>query len=492
MRSAPTPHNRPRTFVPVALLLGTLLTALLAMPAAAHSALAGATPAPDTLAEGAVDTLSLEFNQSVDVLDNSVRLIGPDDQEIGHNPPRLEADGTTVAVDLDQPLASGPHAVHWRVIGADGHPIEGTYGFTVVAPPVQTPTPAPTSTPAPAEVAAAPRQPAAATPAPTAVPTHDAEAEAVAAVVPTPVETPPAPQAAGASDRGPEALEVISRWLAFAGILGSIGAVVFGVAVHPDGPRDQAVLSTMAIGAGALALVATGTQLIAHVAVISGQGFGGVLDGDAWRIVAGGGMFTAAMTRIAASALLIVAALRSPHWPDRHVHAFPMVIAAAALLLSFQLTGHTMTSEPSIIVRLANLAHVGAAAVWSGGVVALATVMRARHRRGDGSMLVVGRFSVAATFAVGIVGMAGVLLALVELDPLGGLFTTGYGQVLLGKLAVVGVVAAVGGYNHTRLVPAVVQGLDGASDRMRRIMRLELALFPVVILLTAMLVRLSP
>ena len=79
-----------------------------------------------------------------------------------------------------------------------------------------------------------------------------------------------------------------------------------------------------------------------------------------------------------------------------------------------------------------------------------------------------------------------------ELESVGQLFTSGYGRILLGKLAIVGLVAAVGAFNHTRLVPAIVGGDDRAAARMQRTMRMELGLFPVAIALTAVLVRMSP
>ncbi|PFG12080.1 copper resistance CopC family protein [Bacillus sp. es.036] len=56
------------------------------------------------------------------------------------------ASGETVAVDnitvenntmtgtFDQPIANGDYEVPWKIIGIDGHPIEGTFSFSVDAP----------------------------------------------------------------------------------------------------------------------------------------------------------------------------------------------------------------------------------------------------------------------------------------------------------------------------------------------------------------------
>ncbi|WP_166000382.1 copper resistance protein CopC [Bacillus sp. Cs-700] len=56
------------------------------------------------------------------------------------------ASGETVAVDnitvenntmtgtFDEPIANGDYEVPWKIIGIDGHPIEGTFSFSVDAP----------------------------------------------------------------------------------------------------------------------------------------------------------------------------------------------------------------------------------------------------------------------------------------------------------------------------------------------------------------------
>jgi copper resistance protein C len=40
-----------------------------------------------------------------------------------------------------EPLANGSYTVDWRIVGEDGHLIEGTYGFTVAAEQADVPAP---------------------------------------------------------------------------------------------------------------------------------------------------------------------------------------------------------------------------------------------------------------------------------------------------------------------------------------------------------------
>jgi copper transport protein len=73
----------------------------------------------------------------------------------------------------------------------------------------------------------------------------------------------------------------------------------------------------------------------------------------------------------------------------------------------------------------------------------------------DGTLAVVGRFSTAAAISVVLLGVAGLVLGVVQVGSLRGLFTTSYGQLLLVKLAVVAVILAMAGFNRYRLLPAL-------------------------------------
>lgn len=461
---SPAPRPIPGLFV-AAVMLGLLA---LAWPAAAHSALQSSDPPADQLTTEAVEQLALTFGQPIDVLDDSVRISDPDGQPIVPTAITRQADQVTVLLDLPDPLTSGIHTVTWRVIGADGHPIDGAYQFTVdAAPSPSTPLASATALPEP-DAPAAPRvtadpdvaqrpSPDPSTPEPSPPPAQPTETTSADALAGPAAVDPPTPPADGVdSAGGADVVDLVqagARWVAFAGILLAIGVTVFGIAVHPDSPADQVILTRLLTVGGVLTIIGSLLQLIAHVAVVSGGGLPGAMDAQAWGIVSGGGVFTGTMLRVAAGAGIVAASQAFPDWSHDPSHAWTVAVGAAVLLLSFQFTGHTATSQPALIVRAANAAHVLAAAVWTGGVTALATV---------------------------------------ELRSLGALFTTGYGRVLLAKLTIVAAIGAVGAYNHTRLVPSVVGGDTEAVARMQRTMRMELSLFPIALVLTAFLVGMSP
>jgi copper transport protein len=68
---------------------------------------------------------------------------------------------------------------------------------------------------------------------------------------------------------------------------------------------------------------------------------------------------------------------------------------------------------------------------------------------------VVGRFSAMAGISFGGILIAGTLLAIVEVGSVANLFETGYGQLLLVKIAMVGLLLFVAGYNRFLLLPGL-------------------------------------
>jgi copper transport protein len=139
-----------------------------------------------------------------------------------------------------------------------------------------------------------------------------------------------------------------------------------------------------------------------------------------------------------------------------------------------------------------DVTHVWAAAAWF-GIVLLAIVL---WRRRDDDPLVVGRmvarFSRIATLAVVVVAVAGGVLAYEEVRAARALTSTTYGWVLIAKVAAVAVVAAIGAYNHLRLVPALEQAPRAATRLLRRTVRAEAFVMLVVVALASVLVAVTP
>lgn len=114
---------------PLAPVLATLLTLLPLGPAAAHSLLLGATPAPDAVVTASPLHVSLRFNNRIEKRLSRVRLVderGAVATALVEAPPQEPADRLTAKVP---PLAAGAWRVEWQVFSTDGHVVSGSYGF---------------------------------------------------------------------------------------------------------------------------------------------------------------------------------------------------------------------------------------------------------------------------------------------------------------------------------------------------------------------------
>lgn len=154
---------RERTFVTTLHQLSRLLVFALASlsmltlavsAAQAHDQLVSSTPAANESVTAAPIAVVLEFNN--DILDTgSVILVTNVNGESVTNGAITVADRTATQA-LISDLPNGQYRVVWRVVSADGHPIEDAYQFAVGEPlgPFE-PTTAPTPIPTPEETAAA-------------------------------------------------------------------------------------------------------------------------------------------------------------------------------------------------------------------------------------------------------------------------------------------------------------------------------------------------
>ncbi|GAA0408580.1 copper resistance CopC family protein [Micromonospora gifhornensis] len=130
------------------LLAATALLAAPASPAYAHNVLRKATPAQDAELTKAPTKVTLDFLQKLNPAFTTVTLSDADKQPVATSEP--EVDGTKATVTIDSPLPNGVYTVAYRVVSNDGHPVQGSYKFTV-ADPTATAEPSPSPSPEPTE-----------------------------------------------------------------------------------------------------------------------------------------------------------------------------------------------------------------------------------------------------------------------------------------------------------------------------------------------------
>ncbi|MER5334614.1 copper resistance CopC family protein [Micromonospora sp. NPDC002717] len=129
----PTRFRRPTAagLVTAALAAAALLL-VPAAPAAAHNTLQSASPAKEARLTTAPTQVRLTFMQKLDPAFTTIALTDAAQAKVATGEPVVS--GTTGTVTIDRPLANGTYTVAYRVVSADGHPVQGSYRFTVADP----------------------------------------------------------------------------------------------------------------------------------------------------------------------------------------------------------------------------------------------------------------------------------------------------------------------------------------------------------------------
>jgi copper transport protein len=293
------------------------------------------------------------------------------------------------------------------------------------------------------------------------------------------------------------------------GVLLATGLIAFLAVTHRGRQREVAVILRVVGYAGALMLVGAAIE-VAGVAAIADLSWVDALTYRTGR---------AAMMRLLGGLLIVLGAGRSeqtvvlgfvdhrgridearqqaPSDSDALVRWLPSsafcFVGAALGLLSFGSDGHTVSRGPRVIHALVNLAHVSAGSVWFGGIVGLVIVGLLRRSTRESSAPDVLRFSSIATVALIVVWLAGSLMTLFVIDGFGDLTGTDWGRLLLLKVAAVGVAAAIGGYNHFVVVPALERSddADAMVGRARSTVSVEAVVLVFVVAVTVFLTTAS-
>ena len=119
----------------VAVLLG-LATVLLggSGPVLAHTGFESSSPAQGDVVADPVSSVVVSFTGDTQPVDDLLVVLDTTGAE--RTPTELStSDQRTFTATFDPPLAGGEIGVRWTVLGADGHPLDGTFSFTVTADP---------------------------------------------------------------------------------------------------------------------------------------------------------------------------------------------------------------------------------------------------------------------------------------------------------------------------------------------------------------------
>jgi copper transport protein len=464
-RPAATTTLMRRTLGALAIVVAALVALVaLAGPAAAHASLDSSDPPSGAVLAQSPTQISLRFDEAVDIALGAIRLYDGTGHELdvgaAHHP---SGDDTQVAVSTDS-LPKGAYVVSWRVVSADSHPVNGAFTFQV----------------------------------------GTGNAVSDPGLVGRLLSEDGGNPAAGA-------VLGVARFVSYAAIAVLVGGLVLLVVVWPAGRRRRRVrvLLWITLGAG---VVAGAVAIAAQAPYASGRALSDALKPGEWsqvlRTRSGRAWGLRVALFAAAGALLLVTLdrLRARWWQ------LTGIFAGLGLLILVAAGGHGTTGRWAAVGFLATIAHVGAMAVWVGGLVVL-LVGVLREPDAGGAVDRTRRFSPVAFGAVAVIVASGVVQAYRQVGSIDALRETEYGRLLLIKTGVVVALVAVAWWSRRLLpqapVPAspVAAGAAVLDDplapapaavaaRLRRRLRItvgaEVALAAVVLAVTSILVASSP
>ena len=443
----PVRHGRSwwRRRVLPGLAVAALAVAVAAAPASAHAELESTDPAQSAVLAAAPRQVVLHFGEPVEIEFGSLRVFTAAGRRVdeggAHHP---AGQGSAVAVGLPARLPVGTYVVAWRVVSDDSHPVHGGFVFSV------------------GTAAGAGR------------------AVSMAAAL--------------ASSTGSTAVGVVYgvvRFLAFAALLVLVGLGVAVVALWPGAVGLRRTRRVLWVAWAALLVVSVAgiaVQGVYAAALPLGRVLSPTLFGEVLRTRFG----EVQVLRVALLAALVppLLSLRRTHGAPRRLTVVAGALVALGLLVTPGLAGHASETGNGMVGETLDVVHLGAAAVWLGGLVLVALALlpvpapepTAPPAPGPGELA--RRFSPFVLCAVVAVVATGLVQSLRQVGSRYALLHTPYGRLLVVKVSLVVLTLVIGA--------AARRALTGRRHRGTRVVPAELLAVAAVLAVTSLLVNAAP
>ncbi|MGW1220138.1 copper resistance CopC/CopD family protein [Streptomyces californicus] len=405
----PSPIRRPLAAAAfLAALVGMVLGLLLAGagPASAHAALTGSDPQDGAVVDTAPKEVTLSFSEAIAVGDDSIRVLDPSgkraDTEAG---PKDLTEGSTVryGVALHSGLPDGTYTVAWQAISADSHPISGAFTFSIGAPSDTT----------------------------VALPSQEAGG-------------------------GPVGVAYdIARYAAYGGFVLLVGGGAFVLVCWRGGA--SALPMQRLVVRGWLALTAATLAMLLLRNPYTGSGkFADAFDLAGLQAVLEtkpGAALVSRLLLLGAAALFIAVLFgtyaRREDELERKDLTFGLAVGggvvATGIAATWAMSEHASTGIQANIAVPVDILHLLAVAAWLGGLVSLLVALYRTPEIGSGA---VRRFSAVAFGSVVVLAATGIYQSWRQVGSWSALTGTRYGQLLIVKVALIGVMLAVAWFSR--------------------------------------------
>ena len=412
--------------------------------ATVHTMLVASEPAANSRLAASPSQLRLVYSEPVEGKLSRVTIVPSSGAPIVLKPTADPKDVHGVIAPMT-PLAPGKYRVEWRVVSADGHPVDGKFVFaiedtTLGTQPVLPPTPEPENEPEP-------------------------EADVW-----------------GPALFGAPVVAAILRGTALGSLIALAGLLLYHVRSRPNSAqradsRLRSLTTTLAV-AGPLLLAA-------HLVVwLIGTSPDRTLDAEWVTATLGSGVGQVEVWRTGLSLLALWA------WALARRPALALLLAAGALAVSGAV-GHSAAIQPAWGIP-SKAIHLLASSVWLGGLLWLVV----RPAADDVNLFATdaARVSSNALAAVSAVAFTGVVQTRLFLPSWSALTSSPYGWLALAKSAGLFLLVGFGAYHRQRVMPRIAAAARAATDvaTLRSSVAREIAVMVVVILLGGLLAYVPP
>ncbi|WP_193227594.1 copper resistance CopC/CopD family protein [Aureimonas psammosilenae] len=308
--------------------MAAVLVAVLALPflclglateARAHATLVSAEPADNEVLQTAPTRLTLRFSEPVKLM--SLSLAAPTGETVALK--GAEVDGTDVSVAVPANMAEGTHAIRYRIVSADSHPVGGSVLFSVGAP---------SGTPG----------------------RGDAPDWPVAALV------------------------FSSKLLLYLGLFVGIGGLAYGAAIQPFESAARRVVRVFLV----LGLVAVPVALAAQGLDALGASIGAFFQPDSWAA----GAETSFGRTLGIAAVSFLLGLAAAFLPGGRIGTVLAGLSFLGAGLSLAASGHASAAPPQWATRPAVFLHTLAIAFWVGSLLPLALAIQGGREEGRAAL----------------------------------------------------------------------------------------------------------
>jgi copper resistance protein D len=306
---------------------------------------------------------------------------------------------------------------------------------------------------------------------------------------------------------------VWARFLHFAATVSLSGLVIFHAFVGApalaagDATTARLVagrLARLAWGSWALAVLTGGAWLVMQTASMGERPLSDLWSDDLVATVLVdtdfGHVWLARLMLVA----LLAGALHPPYFgaPAPAWRRGAALLLAAAFAAALAFSGHAAAGDGTegVLHLTADALHLIAAAAWVGALVPLAIVLRTAKDDGGPSALAVAstatlRFSTLGIASVGTVLATGIVNTFELTGNWAALFGTGYGRLLLVKIALFLAMLTIAAINRMRLTPQLAAGGAAAGPALQQLRAnalTEAVIGAVILLIVAALGTLPP